>query len=82
MTYCGVEGIVFQLEGGEGKERKEWVKDLLQRHHSLLLELVREGGGGGREEGVRGEDTFLWPFLDLSLTSPGEYHKPLCTVYI
>ena len=53
--------------------RKEWVRVLLQRHQSLLLHLVREGGGGemGRG-GVRGEDTFLWRFLDLCLTSTGK----------
>ena len=51
----------------------EWVKILLYKHQPLLLELIRGGGGGGREgEGVRGEEVFLWPFLDLCLTSSGE----------
>lgn len=57
----------MQLGGqGEGKGRVEWVKFLLHTHQSLLLKLVSGGEGTVREE------IFLWKFLDISLTSPGE----------
>ena len=36
------------------------------------LNWSEEEEGGGRKGG-RGEEAFLWPFLDLSLTSPGEF---------
>ena len=64
-VYC------VQVGGEEGRFGMEWVKILLHKHQPLLLELIR--GGGRREgEGVRGEEVFLWPFLDLCLTSSGE----------
>ena len=83
----------IQLGGqGEGKGRVEWVKFLLHTHQSLLLKLVSGDGGGT----VR-DETFLWKFLDISLTSPGELDNnghctcidtgdigtsiPLCTAY-
>ena len=62
--------IHVQVGGEEGRCGVEWVRILLHSHQPLLLELVR--GGGGEGGGVRGEDVFLWPFLDLCLTSSGE----------
>lgn len=69
--WCNV--CCVQLEDLKGAS-VEWVEFLLHRHQPLLLELVRGGGGGGGRKGGRGEEAFLWPFLDLSLTSPGEFN--------
>ena len=65
---------ILQLGVGSGEVeyREVWIKIILLKNQPLLLKLVKEGVGGGENEGVGSDDTFLWPFLDTTLTIAGE----------